>query len=136
MHPVVLSPMVFPGTHLVKHHESQSRTNGPSSKNKSHNNSHRNHTNRIFYKHIFRLIHQSLHPMGPTVYAMNGGFLCIRYSGHRGNKITVHVMILNSCSLNCLFGYFLDTWQLLAIILAVCIVCSLVIHSICLFIVW
>lgn len=29
----------------------------------------------------------------------------------------------------------IDTWQLLAIILAVCIVCSLVIHSICLFIV-
>ena len=38
LHPVVLLPivMVCPGTHLVENHESQSRTNGPSSKNNTH----------------------------------------------------------------------------------------------------
>ena len=30
----------------------------------SHNNSHRNHTNGIFYKNIFRSIDRSLHPAG------------------------------------------------------------------------
>ena len=45
------------------------------------NNSHRNHTNRIFYQEIFKSINQSLHPNCNTCHEFIlplWGFLCIR----------------------------------------------------------
>ena len=54
-------------------------------------NSHRNHTNRIFYENIFRSIIWSLHPTGRIV-QINlhlRRFLSVSDTGCSGNKITV-----------------------------------------------
>ena len=55
--------------------------------NNSHKNSHRNHTNRILYKNIFRSINQSLHP---TCYFASLGILMRQ--GHRMQREQNHCL--------------------------------------------
>ena len=57
--------------------------------NSSHKNGYRNHTNRIFYKNIFRVLNECLHPTGRMQLNVLHlwGFLYVRDAGHRGNKI-------------------------------------------------
>ena len=68
----------------------------------SHKNSHRNHTNRIFCKKIFRSIdlfvlrdacHELLYVFGDSV-------LCVRDAGRRGNKITAFSLFLFHSNFN------------------------------------
>ena len=59
--------------------------------NNSHNNCHRNYTNRIFVKKgKFKSIDWSLHPTGRMAWIILHlwGFLCVREAGRRGNRIT------------------------------------------------
>ena len=75
---------------FVKHNEDWKKY---ASLNNSHKNSHRNHTNRAFYKNIFILIDRSnfaphrTHVIDFCVLCL-WGFFCVRDAGHRGNKIT------------------------------------------------
>ena len=57
--------------------------------NNSHVNSHRNHTNRIFYKDIFITIDRSLSPTGRSHWIIwrLWGSLCVG-AGRKGNEIT------------------------------------------------
>ena len=60
--------------------------------NNNHNNYHRNHMNKIFYKntYIFRSINQSL-----IYFASLGIFKCDRDAGRRDYKISVFVTKLS-----------------------------------------
>ena len=75
---------------FVKHNEDWKKY---VSLNNSHKTSHRNHTNRTFYKNIFILIDPSnfapyrTHVIDFCVLRL-WRFLCVRDTGHRGNKIT------------------------------------------------
>ena len=53
-------------------------------------NSHRNHTNRIFYENVFRSINRCLRPVRriQQIILSLWEFLCVRDTGPRGNKIT------------------------------------------------
>ena len=57
--------------------------------NNSHVNSHRNHTNRIFYKDIFITIDRSLRPTGRSHWIIwrLWGLLCVE-AARKGNEIT------------------------------------------------
>ena len=59
--------------------------------NNSHKNSNRNHTNRIFYKNIFRSIDRSIFASYGTETELLRlwGFVCVGDTGRTGNKITV-----------------------------------------------
>ena len=65
--------------------------------NNGHKNSHRNHTNRISYKkhlQIDQLIFTSYMGRMPYTFVHFGGFLCIKDTGRRGDKITVLIFFI------------------------------------------
>ena len=72
---------------IVKHKKEKKKF---VSLNNSHNNSHRNHTNRTFFKNILRTINLSLRLTGHIrqIILCLWGFLCVRDAGCRDNKIT------------------------------------------------
>ena len=90
---------------IVKHNKEKKKF---VSLNNSNKNSHRNHTNRTFFKNILRSINRSLRltECMPQIILCLWGFLCIRDAGCRGNKITAlsnHLIFFN-CSKVCAKG--------------------------------